>query len=291
MKITVFTATHNRADTLPRLYDSLKKQRYKAFEWLIVDDGSSDNTETVVKKFLQQKPSFPIAFIKQAHGGKHRAINRGLEYATGELFFLVDSDDYITENALETIIKWTDVIPDRAKCAGLNGLMVNTQGKAIGTKLKKDHYFMSYCEMIKSGITGDRATILFTSLFRKYRYPEFEGEWHIAPSVPFVRMARDGYKLLLFNEVVYVAEYLEDGLTKMGDRKILENFRGYTLRTRELLEQDIGLRRSIELIGKYTYLARQLGLSYAEICANLDINKNQALIFGTLARIYNSTQK
>lgn len=286
MFITVFTPTYNRAHTLLRLYDSLKEQSYKKFEWLIVDDGSSDKTEELIHKFKEDKPFFSIVFIKNKHGGKHRAINKGLDEAKGELFFLLDSDDRLTPNALDTVIKWVDRIPNRNECAGLCGIMVDENGKLIGTPLNRDHIYMTLIDMMKKGISGDHADILFTDVFRKYKYPEFEREWHIAPGVPFIRMAKDNYKLLFFNEVIYVAEYMQDGLTKMGDKKAIENFNGYTLRTKELLDTDIGIKRKVELIGKYTYLARNKQISYKEIASSLNINRFTCCFLGIIASLY-----
>jgi glycosyltransferase involved in cell wall biosynthesis len=286
MFITVFTPTYNRAHTLTRLYNSLKEQSYKKFEWLIVDDGSSDKTEELIHKFKEDKPLFSIVFIKNKHGGKHRAINRGLDEAKGELFFLLDSDDCLTPNALDTVIKWVDRIPNRNECAGLCGIMVDENGKRIGTPLNQDHIYMTLIDMMKKGISGDHADILFTDVFRKYKYPEFETEWHIAPGVPFIRMAKDNYKLLFFNEVIYVAEYMQDGLTKMGDKKAIENFNGYTLRTKELLDTDIGIKRKVELIGKYSYLAKQRKLSYYKISQKIECNIFIVFILSIIAKIY-----
>src|SRR5690554_5941382 len=102
MYITIFTPTYNRAKTLPRLYNSLKNQTNQNFEWVIVDDGSSDNTEELVSNWINEK-NISITYYKQVNGGKHRAINKGLDLAKGELFFMVDSDDYLTKDSLETI--------------------------------------------------------------------------------------------------------------------------------------------------------------------------------------------
>ena len=286
MFITVFTPTYNRAHTLTRLYDSLKEQSYKNFEWLIVDDGSSDKTEELIHKFKEDKPFFSIVFIKNKHGGKHRAINKGLDEAKGELFFLLDSDDRLTPNALDTVIKWVDRIPNRNECAGLCGIMVDENGKRIGTPLNQDHIYMTLIDMMKKGISGDHADILFTDVFKRYKYPEFDREWHIAPGVPFIRMAKDNYKLLFFNEVIYVAEYMQDGLTKMGDKKAIENFNGYTLRTKELLDTDIGIKRKVELIGKYTYLARNKHISYKEISKKINTKIYFCFLLEKIARVY-----
>ena len=104
--ITVFTPTYNRAHLLPRLFQSLKQQTAAEFEWIIVDDESSDETETVVKKFLDERTPFPIRYYKQKHGGKHRAVNLGVKEARGSYFYIVDSDDWLPDYAVELLQKW-----------------------------------------------------------------------------------------------------------------------------------------------------------------------------------------
>ena len=99
--ITVFTPTYNRANLLPDLYDSLKRQTCKDFEWVIVDDGSTDDTGSLVNGWLSQA-DFSICYTKKENGGKQRAVNLGLQLAKGEYFFIVDSDDILTDNAIET---------------------------------------------------------------------------------------------------------------------------------------------------------------------------------------------
>ena len=107
MLITVFTPTYNRARLLSRLYESLKAQTYQSFEWIIVDDGSTDNTEAVIDSLLE-RPSeygFSLRYFKQQNGGKHRAINRGVQEARGELFFIADSDDYLPDDSFVKVAK------------------------------------------------------------------------------------------------------------------------------------------------------------------------------------------
>ena len=102
--ITVFTPTYNRAYIIENLYKSLQRQTFKDFEWLVIDDGSTDNTEELFASWTNEI-SFPVRYIKQQNGGKHRAINRGVKEANGELFFIVDCDDYLREDAVETILE------------------------------------------------------------------------------------------------------------------------------------------------------------------------------------------
>ena len=108
MIITVFTPTYNRAYIIKNLFNSLKNQTFQNFEWIIVDDGSTDNTEEVVKEWLNESLFFKIKYHKQKNGGKHTAINKGLELASGDVFFIIDSDDYITNDALFKINSFTN---------------------------------------------------------------------------------------------------------------------------------------------------------------------------------------
>lgn len=103
--ITIFTPTYNRAYRLPNLYKSLQEQTCKDFEWLVVDDGSTDNTSKLFEQWQAEENSFPIRYFKQPNGGKHRAINRGVKEAKGELFFIVDSDDTLSSNAIRIVFE------------------------------------------------------------------------------------------------------------------------------------------------------------------------------------------
>ena len=119
MRFTVFTPTYNREYTLPRLLESLKKQTFHDFEWLVINDGSTDNTQELLTNWQKEELPFVFRFETVPNGGKHRAINRGLELAKGELFFIVDSDDWLPENSLAAIDKWENTIVDKASYAGV----------------------------------------------------------------------------------------------------------------------------------------------------------------------------
>ena len=121
MKITVFTPTYNRAYVIDELYNSLLNQTVTDFEWIVIDDGSNDNTEEYFNKICKNENPFKIIYLKQENGGKHRAINRGVQLAEGELFFIVDSDDYLTSDAIEKLIKWRSGLDNSKKWAGISG--------------------------------------------------------------------------------------------------------------------------------------------------------------------------
>lgn len=289
--ITIFTPVYNRAHTLERLYKSLTRQSYKDFEWVVVDDGSTDKSIEMVCGFIQNSPSFKIRLVKNNHGGKHRAVNTGLRTAAGKLFLILDSDDWLTDDALATVVKWEAKIPIHSKCAGLCGCNQAPNGKMISKGLLKEYVYMPLTEMIKIGITGDRTDVLYTDLFRRYPYPEIPNEYHIAPGVPFIRISNDGYNLLFFNEVICIQEYRADGLTAMGDKKSLDNFEGYTIRSRELLASDIGLKRKLEILVKYGFLSKEKKISISDVSKRLNIGKLLAMFGRILGIIYSVVRR
>lgn len=213
--ITVFTPTYNRAYILPQLYRSLQQQTCYNFEWLIVDDGSHDNTENLVKKWQQEVNSFPIMYIKQPNGGKHRAINTGLTQAHGEWFFIVDSDDWIPNDAIHKIIKHIQVLPKNSDLAGICGFKARKDGKPLGNCAKlQEGTDASMIEIRqKYHIKGDMAEVFKTDILRQFPFPEFEGEKFLNEAVVWNKIA-EKYVLRYIPEILYFCEYRADGLTK-----------------------------------------------------------------------------
>lgn len=212
MILTVFTPAFNRSYSLPTLYESLKRQTCMDFEWLIVDDGSIDNTEDVVKPWLQER-KFCIRYIKQENGGKHRAVNRGLKEAKGELFFIVDSDDYLTDDAVDKIIVAYNSIKGDDSFCGVCPLKVNKELNKVGGEFPYETLDCSSLDFrYKYWITGDMAEVVKTEVFRKFPFPEIEGERFCPEALVWNRIGMS-YKFHYTNDKVYVCEYLPDGLT------------------------------------------------------------------------------
>ena len=233
--VTVFTPTYNRAYILGDLYHSLQRQTCMDFEWLIVDDGSADDTKALVASWQGEKNPFPIRYIYQENGGKCRAINRGLKEADGRLFFTVDSDDYLTDDAIEKVIQWDGELPKDGHFCGYVGNrgITPTQtpnrlfpgGYLDGTAL--DRY---------DQVDGERAFVFYTEIHRKYLYPEFPGEKFLTEAVTWDLMAHDGYKMRFYNDIIWIWEYKDDGLTRAGYRVFLENPQGTGLFFRQKAE-------------------------------------------------------
>ena len=222
--ISVFTPTYNRGSLISRVYESLERQTNKDFEWIIVDDGSTDDTENIVAAF-QEMATFPIAYKKKCNEGKHVAINVGSTMANGEWFFIVDSDDTLTPDAIEKIEFYCDEIKYDTSFSGVVGLRRNAKGEAWtkwysggGTteNVVSDKYLDATCleYRYKYRIQGDRAEVVRTELLKKYPFPQYDNEKFLVESYLWLSLAKDGYKFRWFNDVIYITEYLEDGLTQ-----------------------------------------------------------------------------
>lgn len=237
MKITVFTPTYNRAYIIENLYRSLQRQTFRDFEWLIVDDGSSDNTEEVIASWQAEGNDFPIRYYKMANGGKCRAINYGVDRSEGELFFNVDSDDYLLDDALEKIDQWERELPKDGRFCGVVGNLGTSPTETPNTPWPEAYRDASllerYPEASDHPIDGERAWVFYTDIQKKYKYPEFEGENFITPAVTWNRMANDGYLVRIYDDIIWVYEYQPDGLTASGTSRFVNRPQGHGLWLRE----------------------------------------------------------
>lgn len=256
---TVFTPTYNRARLLKRLYESLKEQSDKDFEWIIVDDGSKDNTEEVVQGFIKEK-SIPIKYLKKENEGKHIAINVGCDMAEGELFFIVDSDDYIPKEAIEEVKRDWKKYRNNTGIAGLVYLKAWENGNLMGRKFEKDEFISNHVkEYNKGGVWGEKLKILRTEIFRKNKFPKYENEKYVGEHVLWIEVSRK-YDLVYINKVLYIAEYLEDGLTMAGRKLRIENPLGGIKGAQVLMQKDMCLKLRIKnnlLYSAYSFFAEK----------------------------------
>ncbi|MGG7157914.1 glycosyltransferase family 2 protein [Clostridium perfringens] len=225
--ITVFTPTYNRAYTINKCYESLKRQTCKDFEWLIIDDGSTDNTRDIVYKWINENNDFNIRYIYQENKGMHGAHNTAYENIYTELNVCIDSDDYMTDDAIEKIkIAWKKVRGNK-KISGLAGLDANKYNQIIGDKfpnyLNQDTLFNFF---YNRKITGDKKLVYRTELTKKYPYPLFEGEKYVGLAYKYYKLDEE-YELYLINEILCIVEYMEDGSTKNMLRQYKKNPKGW----------------------------------------------------------------
>ena len=236
--ITILTPTYNRASLLPRLFDSLLRQTNKDFEWIVVDDGSTDDTREVVAN-LKEKcgGAFPMGYVYKANGGKHMAINIGAERARGELLFIADSDDLLTDDALETVANsWHDISDDKS-FAGIAGLDIAMDTReVIGSGLPQEHIDCNAIDIrYRHHVTGDMKEVFRTEVLREFPFPEFTGERFCPEQLVWFRMARR-YRLRYINKPIYIADYQPDGITAGITRARLRNPSASMLTYAELTE-------------------------------------------------------
>ena len=221
--LTVFTPTYNRAHTLRRLYNSLTCQSSFDFEWIVVDDGSTDDTEDLITELSKRNKKFPIIYCKQSNGGKHRAINRGVKMAHGDYFIILDSDDWFSDNAIEIIKKRVSEIQHDDKFCGIAGLRVTPELETIGTECSYeilDTTFFNY--RFKLRVNGDRAEVIKTNIMREYPFPEFENENFLGEAVIWNNIASK-YETRFTNDRFYICEYQPGGLTDTFEKRMETN--------------------------------------------------------------------
>lgn len=284
--ITIFTPTFNRRHLIDILYQSLLAQTQKNFEWLVIDDGSSDNTEEYFSNLQFKDQPFPIRYIKQKNGGKHRAINKGVQNANGELFFIVDSDDYLTENAIEKINQWITTLDNSHKWAGISGLKGFSKDSVVGQHSDFSYIDAKNSERRKYNLLGDKAEVYFTDVLKQYPFPEIPGENFISEEIVWNAIARNGYYLRWFNEIIYICDYLEGGLSKDND-KDKRNPQGRLLWAKEQLETFPNSWRDRFLaIGIYRHSVAEMK-SMNQTAKELGVSKTSVFLASTLLSLYN----
>ncbi|MED1409489.1 glycosyltransferase family 2 protein [Bacillus paramycoides] len=218
MKYTIFTPTYNRENELGVLYDSLKKQSFRDFEWLIIDDGSTDKTEQKVDGFIKED-IISIRYIRQNNGGKHRAFNKAIEESKGEFMVCVDSDDFLKEYALEKIDKYSKI---NNKVMAICFLCVDLQGNIIGSSFPKSNSIFNLIDLIyKYRMRGDKLWVFKHDILKNYRFPEYNGEKFVTEGVLTLQMSLQ-YDVLVVNEVLHVCGYQNGGLTSIGNNQLFK---------------------------------------------------------------------
>lgn len=225
--LTVFTPAYNRAHTLCRTYQSLKEQDCKEFIWLIIDDGSTDNTMELVRQWQKQEKDFEIRYIYKENGGMHTAHNMAYENIDTELNVCIDSDDMLSKGAVRKILhKWSEV-----KEQGYAGMIaldadMNT-GEIIGTGFQEQIKETTLSGYYASGGMGDKKLIYRTEIINQYpAYPVFEGEKYVALSYKY-RLIDQEYQLAILNDVVCDVEYQADGSSGTMLKQYLSNPKGF----------------------------------------------------------------
>lgn len=214
--VAILTPTYNRCDTLNRLYSSLKRQTCNDFIWYIIDDGSSDDTQ---EKFDDIRcDSFTIVYKKKKNGGKHTAINYGLNFITEELVFIVDSDDWLEEQAIETICSDWKKYRGNSKIGGLSYYKLRQDGAVVGDSYNSKQEFVdSYSNVrVNKRVSGDKAEVWRTTVLRAYPFPEYPNEKFLSEAVVWNAISKNNYMLAFVPNGIYYCEYLDGGLSSSG---------------------------------------------------------------------------
>lgn len=211
--ITIITPVYNRAHLIENLYFSLQKQEKKNFCWMIVDDGSDDEIEEIIKKTIELA-DFSIYFYKKKNGGKHTALNLAFSKLFTELAFVVDSDDVLSMNATLLIEKvWNQYKGE--KIAGIVFLRGYNEADSIGSSNLKDGIYNMIEVEYTHRITGDKAEVFRSDILKTLRFPEFPNEKFIGEGYLWNQIYLK-YKMIYLNRIIYICKYLENGLTSQG---------------------------------------------------------------------------
>lgn len=225
--ITVFTPTFNREHTLERLFNSLKRQTCLNFEWIVVDDGSNDNTLALLESF-KEEVDFDINIISQINSGKHIAINLGVKEASTNWFFIVDSDDKLASDAVKVIDDKIKELTDRT--VGVAFRKAHLDGRIIGAELSDSPYHIHATPSEASRLfAGDLAYIFKTKSLALNLFPNFQGEKFVPELYIWNKIADNGLIEFWGKEIIYLCEYMEDGYSFNFKKNLMTNPKGFSV--------------------------------------------------------------
>lgn len=243
--LTIFTPAYNRAHTLPRTYASLQRQDCKDFIWLVVDDGSTDNTAELVKGWQAQETGFEIRYIYKENGGMHTAHNTAYENIDTELNVCIDSDDELADGAVRCILDlWKRI--DHGKYAGMIGLDADLNtGKVIGTGFPESMKETTLAGFYNAGGSGDKKLVYRTDIMKALPpYPVFEGEKYVSLGWKY-QLCDQQYQMVTTNTVLCNVEYQADGSSLNMFRQYLRNSKGFAFIRKENMKYNTSLKRNI----------------------------------------------
>ena len=259
MKLSILTATYNRANYLKNIYKSIieneKKSKIKA-EWIIINDGSTDNTEEIVNLFLSERKII-IKYIYQKNSGKMNAINRGMKEVTSELIVDCDSDDFFPNNAFEIIEQNALKLLGNEKIYALCFLKKDLSGNISGKKFKENYMKTTMFDLyFKQDIGGEKILVFNSKIRKKFKHELENNEKFVTEGRMYHKMD-EKYKIICINEVVETGEYLEDGYTKNIIRTFKENPKGYYKYFNEIMQKDlkgVAFKKKIYIFKNYYFL-------------------------------------
>lgn len=264
-RITIFTPTYNRAYILPQLYQSLINQTVKDFIWLIIDDGSTDNTSSLVNQWVSEN-KIKIIYRFQNNAGKMRAHNLAVKICDTDYFCCVDSDDYIVDDSIEAFYKIFDELDDNSKLSGAVFYRGKDETNIITVEFPCNVKETSLFDLYYKGFNGDTTLLYKTAILKEHLFPEIEGEKFITEAVLYNLIDKLGYKLLISKKIIIVTNYLPDGYTHNTIRLRLENPKGWAVYFNQYLSFNVRLYDKIKKSVLY--------VCYSLLAKNKNILKN-----------------
>ncbi|MFL0810120.1 MAG: glycosyltransferase family 2 protein [Agarilytica sp.] len=266
--ISIVIPAFNRANTLVRNFESIAAQTQPVFEVVLVDDGSVDNTKTLVTEW-QNRDLFSLRYLYQENQGKHIAHNTGVQAAKGEFTFILDSDDWLPEDSLERISQVWRSVPEekRETFAGLEGHCCFANGEIEGTPFPQDVFDSDFLTMRRdAGVKGDKKAVIKTSVLKEFLYPKFEGERHIRPSLLWKEIALK-YKIRYVNQIFQFKELQPGGLSSNRFSLRMRNPKGFTfyyLQDVNRFQKKAPFKKRFDSMLKYCRYAFHAGVSVSE---------------------------
>jgi|SRR5690606_4298924 len=212
---SVVTATYNRANLIHRVFESLMCQTYQNFEWVVIDDGSTDDTDVVIKNFVDQS-FFHIKYVRIENGGKANALNSSLQHCEGILYLVLDSDDWCDADALEVLFNEYSSLDENERCQyfALSCLKRYQDGRVVGDDYSNlNKYGSTYIDRLNKNVKGDKWECLVFDKVRDCLYPLAANEKYMAPGYVWLKMAELGYMTVFINKSLSVIEYRSDGIS------------------------------------------------------------------------------
>lgn len=224
ISISIISPSYNKGKTIKRLYESLVRQTNYDFEWIIINDGSTDNTTEIIKSFKMDL--FPIRFFDKENEGLNRTYNRGVKLAQGEYILRVDPDDYLTEDAIEQFLKYKPQIDADETLCGMAFLTKYSNGNIVGYHPFKDVKRTNFADyrLIYNG-KGDRTEPIKTKIGLQYLMPEIEGE-KFCREYPMWYGIAEKYDALYIPYPIYIREYSENSISANPVKNLSKNPKG-----------------------------------------------------------------
>ena len=260
MRFTVGTPTYNRRDTLSDVYDSLCAQTFRDFEWIIVDDGSTDGTRELVATWSLQS-SFPVRYFYQPNSGKHVAFNRAVREARGELYLSFDSDDLCIPETLQRFDHyWNEIAPsERENFSGISVLCMDESGRTLGQPYPFNPTdAVSFHDQLRFRSAAERWGISRTAVLSEFPYPEFAGERFVPDALVWNRIAKK-YRMRFINDPLRIYRRGPNGLMADLLRVRLQSPRGAQLYYAELSRSPLPAMDRLKALVNYLRFSLHAG--------------------------------